>query len=352
MFDCMNYVVEHNHEQLLFCHDRESGLRALIGIHNTTLGPGLGGTRLWCYEHQDAAVLDVLRLSEGMTYKAAVAGLPLGGGKAVILADGQEDDPDVRAARFRAFGRFVDGLGGRYITAEDVGTKPHDMVYVREMTSYVVGLPGESGDPSPVTAYGVLSGIQAMVEEVLRRDNLEDVRVAVQGLGKVGYALAEYLIDEGAIVIGTDVSPAACRRAEEQLGIQIVALDEIYGVECDVFSPNALGAIINDTTIPQFRCSIIAGGANNQLENVERHSRALQQAGIAYAVDYAINAGGLINVYSEMEGYDAQKAHARAGDIYYTMKRMLSLAQSEGVTTQVASQMIAQAALEGRLLAY
>ena len=352
MFDCMDYVVQHNHEQLVFCHDRATDLRALIGIHNTTLGPSLGGTRLWHYDRHEDAVLDVLRLSEGMTYKAAVAGLPLGGGKAVILADGKESDPDIRAARFRAFGRFVAGLGGRYITAEDVGTKPQDMVYVREMTSFVVGLPGQSGDPSPVTAYGTLSGIQAMVEEVLRRDNLEGVRVAIQGLGKVGYALAEYLIDEGAEVTAADINPAACRRAEEQLGIQIVPIDDIYDVDCDIFSPNALGAVINDVSIPRLKCKVIAGAANNQLENIERHSRALEDAGIAYAVDYVINAGGLINVYSEMEGYDAQKAHARAGDIYYTIKRMLSIANSEGVTTQVASQIIAQAALEGRLLTF
>jgi leucine dehydrogenase len=350
VFDCMDYITTHAHEQLVFSYDRETGLRALIAIHDTRLGPALGGTRLWRYDHLDDAVLDVLRLAEGMTYKAAVAGLPLGGGKAVILADGQENDPAVRAARFRAFGRFVDGLGGRYITAEDVGTTPKDMLHILENTNYVVGLPrerGGSGDPSPVTAFGVMQGIRAAAEAVLGTRNLTGVHVAVQGLGKVGWALMEYLLEAGARITATDIRPDVLEQARS-IGVRTVEPDKIYDVESDILAPCALGAIINERTIPRLKCRIIAGAANNQLEDVRRDSEALQTRGIVYVVDYVINAGGLINVAAELEGYDEAKAHARAAEIYYTVQRLLALARTEGVTTHQAAMMLARAALEDR----
>lgn len=351
MFDYMDYVVEHGHEQLVFNHDRKTGLRALIAIHNTTLGPSLGGTRLWTYAQTKDAVLDVLRLSEGMTYKAAVAGLALGGGKAVILADGKENDPEIRDARFRAFGEFVNSLSGRYITAEDVGTKPTDMVNIHKHTNHVVGLPqdsfdGGSGDPSPMTAFGVLQGIRASAEEVLGTRDLKGVRVNVQGLGKVGWSLAEYLLEQGARVTATDIRPEVLKKAQA-IGIRVVEGDEIFDVEGEILAPCALGAVINDETISRLKVKIIAGAANNQLDNIPRHSQALNDLGIIYVVDYVINAGGVINVASEIDGYDYAKARSKTADIFYTIKRMLTLAKEQGITTQEASMVMANEALAG-----
>lgn len=345
MFDYMDYMVDHGHEQLVFNYDEETGLRALIAIHSTRLGPSLGGTRLWTYDSIDDAVRDVLRLSEGMTFKAAVAGLPLGGGKAVILADGQESDPVIREARFRAFGRFVDSLGGRYITAEDVGTRTDDMAAVHEFTDHVSGLPGGSEDPSPMTAYGVLQGIRAGVEHVFKSESLSGLHVAIQGLGKVGYALAEHLVREGATVTATDIDPVILDRARDELSVNIVEQDAIYSVDCDIFAPCALGAVINDTTLPQLTCKMIAGAANNQLEDVGRHSRLLAERGIVYLVDYVINSGGLINVYTELEGYDPAKARARTAGIFQTIEQMLTLAQTNSITTFRASEIMAYNAL-------
>jgi len=345
----LDFLMNHNHEQFVYRHDRETGLRALIAVHNTTLGPGLGGTRLWHYDSLSDAALDVLRLSEGMTYKAAVAGLPLGGGKSVIMADGREKDPVVRRERFEAFGRFVQDIAGRYIAAEDVGTKPTDMVSIRHYTRHVVGLPpdeGGSGDPSPMTAFGVLQGIRALVEEVMERDDLKGVRVAVQGLGKVGLALAQSLVEAGAVVTGTDVFPGA-RDLATKHDIRFVEADAIYDVPCDIFAPCALGAVINDATIPRLSCSIIAGSANNQLEH-ERHGDVLHDQGIVYAVDYVINSGGLINVATEIEGYDEAKARARTAEIYSTIKRLQALSHMEGISTVRAAHMMAEAALQGK----
>lgn len=329
----LDFLLEHEYEQLVYRHDPHTGLRALIAIHNTTLGPALGGTRLWRYESLEDAVVDVLRLSEGMTYKAAVAGLPLGGGKAVIMADGQENDPIIREERFRQFGRFVNDLKGRYITAEDVGTKPGDMHHIRRETRHVVGMPrdeGGSGDPSPVTAWGVFNGMRAMIEHALNTDDFNGLRVSLQGLGKVGRSLAEHLIAAGAIVTGTDVNPESIQQAKK-LGVKIVEPDVIYDVPCDIFSPNALGAVINDDTIPRLTCKIIAGAANNQLEE-ERHGEILHQQGIAYAVDYAINAGGLINVAYEIDGYDEASAREKAANIYHTMHKILDISRMDHIS--------------------
>lgn len=348
MLNYMDYISTHDHEQLVLCHDRESGLRALIGIHNTLLGPSLGGVRLWQYASDEAAALDVLRLSEGMTYKAAIAGLDLGGGKTVIMADGAEDDPAVRSARFRALGRFIEGLGGRYIGAEDVGTKPNDMIDIRQETAYVAGLPlerGGSGDPSPVTAYGVFRGIQALVEMLYNTSDLSGMRVAVQGLGKVGMALADHLLDAGAVVIGADVNLDSVLVAHTK-GVKVVEPHQIYDQVCEIFAPCALGASINDNTLMRLKCKIVAGAANNQLAE-EHHAEALRELGIVYAVDYVINAGGLINVAQEVSGaYDAEAAYAKASNIYNTVTQMLTLAEAQGITTLEASQQMAQARLE------
>ncbi len=343
MLDVTNYMVEHEHEELVTCYDRTSGLRALVALHDTTLGPGLGGTRLWRYESGEAAMLDVLRLSEGMTYKAAVAGLPLGGGKSVIMADGKEQDPQVRTARLHAFGRMVERMGGRYIAAEDVGTTTADILTVRGMTKHVAGLPAEvggSGDPSPVTAYGVIEGFRALVQEVLRTDSFKDVRVSIQGLGKVGMSLASRLVSAGAIVVTTDIRPEISRQAAEQLGVEVVQPDAIYDVECEIFAPCALGGVINDQTLSRLKCKIVAGSANNQLEEA-RHGEALHQSGVVYAVDYVINAGGLINVAHELQGYNEEKAMAQAGQIYDTVKRMLALAHREGISEVRAARHMA-----------
>ena len=348
MFDCLEYMTKHDHEQVLLCHDRATELRAIIGVHNTTLGPGLGGIRLWRYDCCDSAILDVLRLSEGMTFKAAVAELPLGGGKAVVLADGRESDPGLRADRFRALGRFIEGLGGQYIAAEDVGTTPSDMMAVRSETSHVVGLPleaGGSGDPSPVTALGVLYGMQALVEEVMGVRNFRGLHVAIQGLGKVGMTLAEHLIEKDAFVTGCDVNPER-ETIAGGLGVRLVAPERIYAVPCDIFSPCALGAVLNDLTIPELRCRIVAGAANNQLAE-DRHVFALQRKGIVYGVDYVINAGGLINVAHEVNRpYDHASALQMTGRIYNTTKRMLESAQREGITTVEAARRIALERLE------
>lgn len=347
MLKPFDHLIQHDHEELVYRFDRTTGLRALIAVHNTTLGPGLGGTRLWHYDSIEAAVCDVLRLSEGMTYKAAVAGLPLGGGKSVILADGQESDPQIRAERFHVFGKFVEELHGRYIAAEDVGTKVSDMTYIRMSTDHVVGMPadqGGSGDPSPMTAFGVMQGIRALVEDVYDTDDLAGLHVAVQGLGKVGLPLAESLLEAGATVTGTDIDPKALE-AGRKLGIKLVEPDAIYDVPCDIFAPCALGAVINDDTIPHLSAKIIAGSANNQLDDPDRHGQMLHDQGIVYAVDYAINAGGLINVSFELTGYDEDRARAKTANIYHTIKRLLKISRREDIPTVKAAHRIAEEAL-------
>jgi len=337
----------HNgHEQFVYRYDRDTGLRAIIAVHNTLRGPGLGGVRLWRYSTVEEAMVDALRLSEGMTYKNAVAGLDLGGGKSVILADGLESDPEIREARFRKFGEFIDDLNGRYIAAEDVGTKPGDMVAIRRKTQHVLGMPveqGGSGDPSPMTAFGVLRGIQALVEDVLRRDTLDGVHVAVQGLGKVGFGLAELLLEVGAEVTGTDVNEHSIAMARE-IGVRIVEPGDIYNVPCEVFAPCALGAVINDTTVHTLKCKIIAGSANNQLAS-PRHGEYLHDQGIVYGVDYVINAGGVINVASELEGYDEGKARRKTDNIYHTIKRLLEISRMERISTLKAADIMAKDAL-------
>jgi leucine dehydrogenase len=333
---------EHSHEQVVFCYEPTSGYKGIIAIHDTTLGPALGGTRFWNYGTDDEAITDVLRLSRGMTYKAAVAGLNLGGGKAVIIGDPKTSR---REMIFRAHGRFVESLKGRYITAEDVGTSVEDMDYVQMETEFVSGVAAGLGDPSPVTAYGTYRGIKACVQAKYGSDSLDGVSVAVQGAGHVGYYLCSFLSQEGARLIVTDIDDAKVRRVVDEFGAQAVAPDEIYGVDAQVFAPCALGAVVNDRTLDRMRFEIIAGAANNQLAE-ERHGHALDDRGVLYAPDYVINAGGLINVYGELNGWSPERAKRKAGEIFDTVIQLFELAKEQGIPTFEAADRLAERRIE------
>ena len=301
-------------------------LSAIVAIHDTRRGPALGGCRFVVYSNEDAALTDALRLARAMTFKAALAGLAHGGGKSVIVAPAGDYD---RSALLAAFARFVDGLGGRYIAAEDSGTNPEDMRTLREHTRHVVGLDaahGGSGDPSPFTALGVRRGIEACVEAALGRSSLEGVRVAVQGVGSVGYHLCRELRAVGARITLADVRDELAARAAAEFGANVVSAAEIHRTECDVYAPCALGGAINDRTLPELRCRIVAGAANNQLANDDAGA-TLHTHGVLYAPDYAINAGGLINVAQEVSGYDASKARARTLHIYDTIHEIVERSQ-------------------------
>jgi leucine dehydrogenase len=340
--ELFDLVSNRDHEQVIICQDKRSGLKAIIGIHNTTLGPALGGCRMWTYASDYDALNDVLRLSRGMTYKAAVAGLNLGGGKAVIIGDPRTAKTE---AMFRAFGRFVEGLGGRYITAEDVGTSLREMVWIRSETKYVTGIPvelGGSGDPSPVTAFGTYAGIKACAAVKFGSDSLSGKRVAIQGAGHVASTLARHLTEDGAKVTITDIYLDKAKDIARATGAQVVQPDAIYDVDCDIFAPAALGAIINDETIPKLKCSVVAGPANNQLADEERHAQALKDRGILFAPDYVINAGGLINVANELEGYSQTRALKQAEGIYDVLKQILILAAEKNITTVEASNHVAE----------
>lgn len=331
-------IAEMGHEQVVVCHDKSCGYRGIIAIHDTTLGPALGGTRFWNYATDAEAIIDVLRLSRGMTYKNAVAGLNLGGGKAVIIGDGKTSR---REMLFRAHGRFVESLGGRYITAEDVMTNPTDMEFVHMETNHVAGLPGRSGDPSPVTAHGVFRGIQASAKERWGSDDLTGKRVALQGLGHVGYNLARELHEAGAILTVTDIDADRIQNAVKEFGATAVAPDEIYGVDADIFAPCALGGVINDKTLPQLKVEVVSGAANNQLLDT-RHGDELAGRGILYAPDYVANAGGVINVYGELHGWDSQRALRKSDEIYDTMLGVFEIAREENVPTYVAADRLAE----------
>jgi leucine dehydrogenase len=331
-------VGEHNHEQVSFWYDRASGYRGIIAIHNTALGPALGGTRFWSYDNDMEALIDVLRLSRGMTYKAAVAGLDLGGGKSVIIGNHEGVD---REALFRAHGRHVESLGGRYITAEDVGTGTGDMEFIRAETQHVVGLAGRSGDPSPVTAFGVYRGMKACAQVAYGDDGLGGKTVTVQGCGHVGYYLCKHLHEEGAALIVTDIDESKVQRVVDEFGATAVASDAIYAAEADVFAPCALGAVVNDETIEQLRVRIIAGAANNQLDE-ERHGDALHAKGIVYAPDYVINGGGLINVNAEVAGWDLERSRTKAAEIYDTIIRVLQIAADDDIPSYRAADRLAE----------
>lgn len=329
------------HEQVTFCHDAASGLKAIIAIHNTNLGPALGGCRYWAYASEEEAIKDVLRLSRGMTYKAALANLALGGGKAVIIGDPKvEKTPE----KLRAFGRFVERLGGLYITAEDVGTSPKDMSLIAEDTRYVVGRDdkeGGSGDPSIMTALGVFAGIQACAFYKLGKSDLAGVRVGVEGLGHVGFDLVRRLAEAGAHLVVTDINKVLVHKAIHEYGAKAVKPDDIFGADVDIFVPCALGGILNDQTIPQLKCKIIAGSANNQLAE-SYHAKVLEDRGILYAPDYLINAGGLINVTYEGPNYNADTVKDHVEGIYYTLLEIFETAKAYNMTTSDASDRLAR----------
>lgn len=329
------------HEQVVFAADPETGLKAIIAIHDTTNGPALGGCRMWAYPTEEEAIRDALRLSRGMTYKAALAGLPLGGGKSVIIGDARRDKTP---ALMEAMGRAVENLKGRYIVAEDVGTSVEDMAAIRRHTTHVVGLPAESGgsgDPSPQTALGCFMGIMAAVEYGGRKGGLDGLTVAVQGLGHVGRHLCRLLADAGARLVVTDIREDAVADAVASFGARAVALDEIHAVEADVFAPCALGAILNDATIPQIRARIVAGSANNQLAEA-RHGAALRRAGILYAPDYVVNAGGLMQVAAERSGADAATLRRQVEGIRETLHGIFSRADRDAIATSQAADRIAE----------
>ena len=344
IFDALD---SREHEQLVFCSNPYSNLRAVIAIHDTTLGPALGGARMWKYAAEEDAVRDALRLSRGMTYKAAVAGLNLGGGKAVIIGDPNKDKTE---AMFRTYGRFVEGLAGRYITAEDVGTDVRDMEFVRMETKYVTGIDkahGGSGDPSPVTAFGVYVGMKAAMKELTGNDSLNGKKVAVQGAGHVAGYVAEHLTREGAIVYITDIFEKKARAVADRTKATFVEPEKIYDVEADIFCPCALGAIINDETIPRLKVKIIAGGANNQLADEKKHSRELIRRGILYTPVYALNAGGLINVANELDGYSRERALKQAEGIYDTIQKIFAIAREQNIPTCEASDHLAEERIHG-----
>jgi leucine dehydrogenase len=326
------------HEQVLLSHDPSCGYFGIIAIHDTTLGPALGGTRFWQYASTDDAITDALRLARGMTYKSAVAGINLGGGKSVIIGDNKRAD---REALFRAHGRFIETLGGRYITAEDICTSPADMEYIKLETDHVAGLLGLSGDPSPVTAHGVYVGMKAAAKFRWGSDRLAGKTVAVQGAGKVAYYLMQHLHAEGSKLIVTDIDEEKVKRAVQEFGARPVPPNAIYDQEADIFSPNALGAVINDDTLPRLKVEIIAGGANNQLAE-DRHGDALERRGIVYAPDYVINGGGVINVYGELHRWPVERAKKKAGEIYDTLLRIFEMAKREKIPTYKAADRLAQ----------
>ena len=333
-----------NHELVAFGTDAESGLKAIIAIHDTHLGPALGGCRMWPYASDDAALQDVLRLSRGMTYKAALAGLPYGGGKSVIIGNPKTQKSE---ALLRAMGRFVGSLGGRYHTAEDVGTTVADMDVLRKETRYAHGFSASSGDPSPATAYGVFMGLKAAVAFRRGSDELNGLTVALQGLGNVGKRLARYLADAGAHLIVADIDHAAVQAAVRDFGATAVTPDAIHRAEADVFSPCALGAILNDRTIPELGAAIVAGAANNQLAE-RRHGAALKAKGVLYAPDYVINAGGLIDIYVGENGGDEQAVLARTAHIYDTAQAVFERAAEEDAPTDAVADRMAEERFRGK----
>lgn len=340
--DIFETMRREGHEQIVFGSEPSCGYRGIIAIHDTTLGPALGGTRFWSYASEADAVVDVMRLAKGMTYKASVAGLNLGGGKAVIIGDPKTPH---REAIFRAHGRFIESLNGRYITAEDVGTSVTDMDYVHMETGHVCGLPGTWGDPSPVTAFGTYRGIKAAAWERFGSDDLGGLTVAVQGLGHVGYHLCHYLAREDAKLIVADIDPDRVARVVDEFEARAVTADEIYSVDAQVFAPCALGAVINDRSISQLSFAIVAGAANNVLAE-PRHGDELHEKGVLYAPDYVINAGGLINVYGELKGWSREQAMRKAGEIYTTLLRLFELSRAEGIPPHLAADRIAERRIE------
>jgi len=325
------------YEQVVYAHDAGSNLKAIIAVHDTTLGPALGGTRMWAYTTEEEALKDVLRLSKGMTLKASAAGLNLGGGKAVIIGDAGTDKTEKLLS---AYGKYIQRLSGNYITAPDVGTNQQDMDMIASQTDYVVGTTGGSGDPSPFTAYGTWLGMKAAVKELFGKESLNGLTVAVQGLGNVGYWLCRYLHQDGAKLVVTDLNDSAIGQVCHEFGSECVKPEEIYAVPCDIFAPSALGAVVNEFTLPKLKCAIIAGAANNILES-DRDGDILHRQGICYVPDYIANAGGLINVSDQLYGYDKNRVMKKIDDIYYTVLKVFAISKQEDVPTYKAADILA-----------
>ena len=339
-------MLANNHEQILFCNDNATGLKAIIAIHNTVLGPSLGGTRMWNYNNEMEALTDVLRLSRGMTYKTSVAGLNLGGGKAVIIGDSKKIKTE---ALLRRFGKFVNSLGGKYITAEDVAMTSRDMEIIKMETDYVSGLPenmGGSGDPSPVTAYGVYVSMKASVKEAFGSDSLSGKKVLVQGIGHVGETLVDYLTKEGAKVYINDISEERIKATVDKYKAEFVPADKMFDLDIDIYAPCALGATVNDETLSKLKCKVICGAANNQLADEKKHGELVLSKGILYAPDFVVNAGGIINVYYELEGYNRERALAHAEKIYDTTWNIIQTAKAQNIPTYAAANKIAEQRIE------
>ncbi len=339
--EILGYMHEYGHEQLVVCSEPSVGLKAFIAVHDTTLGPAVGGVRIWPHKTEDAALLDVLRLSRAMTYKSAAAGLPFGGGKAIIMADPQKDKSE---GLMRAYARYVDTLGGRYITTTDVGSTQRDLEYIALETNHVAGLPismGGSGDTSVLTGLGIYMGMKACAKSAWGSDSLSGRTVAMQGFGKVAHYTAQHLLKDDARLVVTDISEGALAKARE-IGAKIVEPEEIYDEPCDIFSPCALGGVLNSQTIPRLKCHIVAGGANNQLL-AEGDGEELEKRGIIYAPDYIINAGGVINISCEMDGkYNEDRATEITRRIYETMEQVLFISSKEEVCTAKAADRLAE----------
>ncbi len=331
-------VKEMGHEQVLFCHDKELNFKAIIALHDTSLGPAMGATRLLPYASEEDALRDVLRLSRGMTYKAACANIPVGGGKAVIIANPEHKTDGM----LRAYGRFVDSLKGRFITGQDVNICPEDVRKIRCETDYVVGGLEKAGGPAPATAIGVFLGIKAAAQFQLKKQSLNGLKVAVQGVGNVGKNLCQQLHKHGVEIFVTDLNREKAEEIKNLYGATVVSPKEIYSLEVDVFAPCALGAVLNSSTIPWIQASIIAGAANNQLEDEQIHSRMLKTKGILYCPDYVINGGGLINVYNEMLGSDEAQTLKQLNNIYDTLMEIFIKAKEEEITTHEASKRLAE----------
>jgi leucine dehydrogenase len=330
-----------NHEEVVFCHNKDAGLKAIIAIHNSVLGPALGGLRMWPYATEQDALSDVLRLSRGMTYKAAVSGLNLGGGKAVIIGDPSKDKSE---ALFRAFGRFVNSLNGRYITAEDVGIDVNDMEYVYRETEFVTGVHqvhGGSGDPSPFTAFGTLQGLMASLQTQFGNEEVGNYSYAVQGVGHVGMEYVKLLSERGAKVFVTDINKELVQRAVDDFGAEAVSADDIYDVDADIYSPCALGGTVNEQTLDRLKCKIICGAANNQLATNEIGDE-VQKRGILYAPDYAVNAGGLMNVSLEIDGYNRERAMRMLRTIYFNLGRIFEISKRDNIPTYMAADRMAE----------
>ncbi len=337
----------HNHEQVVFCNDNETGLKAIIAIHNTVLGPSLGGTRMWAYNNEMEALTDVLRLSRGMTYKSSVAGLNLGGGKAVIIGDAKTQKNEVL---MRRFGKFVNSLSGKYITAEDVGVNTRDMEYIKMETDFVSGLPanmGGSGDPSPVTAYGVYLSMKASAKEKWGNDSLEGKKIVVQGIGNVGDNLVKHLMKENARVSIYDIHEDRMKAVAKHTGAEIILdANTLYDLDMDIYAPCALGATVNTDTLNRLKCSIICGAANNQLADENVHGKMVIEKGILYAPDFVVNAGGIINVFYELQGYNRERAMAHAEKIYQTTLNIFKTAKEQNIPTYMAANRLAEKRIE------